>query len=33
MSNKKKVEELLAEAESIKIQELKADNLKLLRQL
>ena len=33
MSNKKKVEELLAEAESKKIQELKADNLKLLRQL
>ena len=33
MSNKKKVEELLAEAESKKIQELKTDNLKLLRQL
>ncbi len=33
MPSKKEIEQLLAEAESIKIQELKKDNLKLLRQL
>jgi len=33
MPNNKDIEKLLAEAESIKIQELKADNLKLLKSL
>ena len=33
MANNKEIEKLLAEAESSKIRELKADNLRLLRQL
>ena len=33
MSNKKDIDKLFLEAESKQIQELKADNLKLLRQL
>ena len=33
MANKKNIDELLAEAESTQIQELKKDNLKLLKQL
>ena len=33
MPSKKEIENLLAEAESKKIQELKADNLRLLRSL
>ena len=33
MANKKNIDELLAAAESTQIQELKKDNLKLLKQL
>ena len=32
-SNKDNIDELFAEAESLKIQQLKADNLRLLKQL